>query len=513
VSWDTPIQTVWPAALALVVWGWALRKVWRDIRLPHGWWWIAVLALFVRLLWVPALEMHQFDGHEAEYWDLFRGVREPTRGGTVMVPAMQWFWWLSGVVLPASHALVVVISALVGVVSIGFAAGALGLLVGPQVGWATAILLALHPSHAAWSSSAYNIIFPHLFGCMALFAAAVSARRSSPPGGWAWVAAASLALSVALRLDSGTMGLAVLGLVLSVRPSGMGVGERFRQWFPAGMGSVFMAGLCAWPMVWPGALPGSGERALSFETNINFFDVYHPFDGVVGWVLLGVAAAIGLRRHRRVVLPLFALVLAHHLIMATFDDFGERHIVVVLPALVGLFSIGWTTIGRGGWLAVAVMAGVQADDLQDLRQRYYGSEATYVSLLDTPRWGNLERNQWKPSLPGECGWVAEDDRVARNPPISHFNILDPVEEQAHRSTDGCLLWCVDVQDWRWSSRGVRDRALRLAHLFPLRPAFVVTDQNTGYGCLVMEVGQRDHPMSETPNGYDKAASHGNHPIP
>jgi hypothetical protein len=462
---------------------------------------------------VPSLELHQFDGHEAEYWDLFRGAREPTRGGTVMVPAMQWFWWLLGVVLPASHALVLVLSAMIGVVAIGFAAGGLGLLAGSQVGWAVAILLSLHPVHAAWSSSAYNIILPHMFGCMALYAAAVCSRRTSPPGGWAWVAAASLALSMAARLDSGTIGLVVVGIVLSVRPVGMGVVERLRQWFSAGAACVVMAGLCAWPLVWPGSLPGAGERSLSFQANIDFFDVYHPLDGTVGMILLGAATVIAMMRNRRVAIPLLALVVAHHLIMATFDDFGERHVVVVLPALVGMVAMGWTSLGRMGWVAVGLMGGIHIHDLQDLRQRYYGSEADHAAILDTPPWQTLDRVQWNPSLPGECGWVAEDGRVSGETPISHFNILDPVEEQKHRSSDGCLLWCVDVQDWRWSSRGVRDRALRLAHLFPLRPAFVVTHQNTGYECLVMEVGQRGQPMAETPDGYDTAASQGNHPIP
>ena len=106
MSWDTPIGTVWPALVAFAFLVLSVTSVWREIRLPRGWYWVAGLALVVRLVWVPALEMHQFDGHEAEYWDLFRGFREPSRGGTVMVPAMQWFWWLAGHVLPESHSLV-----------------------------------------------------------------------------------------------------------------------------------------------------------------------------------------------------------------------------------------------------------------------------------------------------------------------------------------------------------------------------------------------------------------------
>ena len=39
---------------------------------------LAVLARGETLVG-PALDVHTYDGHEAEYWDLFRGMRAPTR--------------------------------------------------------------------------------------------------------------------------------------------------------------------------------------------------------------------------------------------------------------------------------------------------------------------------------------------------------------------------------------------------------------------------------------------------
>ena len=513
MNWNTPLGTVWPAMVALLVWVWAIRGIRREIRLPPGWWILGIVVLAVRLFWVPSMEFHTFDGHEAEYWDLFRGFREPSRGGTVMVPAMQWFWWLAGLVLPESHQLVIFLSSMIGLLSVAFFAGAMGHLLGARTGWLTGVLLALHPAHAAWSSSAYNVILPHLFGCLAIYAASVTARRVSPPGAWGWVAASSLALSAALRLDSGSIAVVVVGMVLLVRPNGMSVWDRIRQWSPAGAGCLAMTGLCAWPLIWPGQLPGSGERSLSFGINIGFLDVYHPFDSVLGLGLLLVAVIIGLVRRYPQALPLVMVIVLHHLMMSTFDDFGERHAMVVVPALVGLVVIGMGALGTLGWLGIVLCVGLEVMDLQDLRHRFYGSEPQYTAVIDGPEWQDLPRKEWTPELPGECGWVAEDARVARKPPTSHFNILNPVEEQSLRSSDGCLLWCVDVQDWRWSSRGVRDRALRLAHLFPLKPAFVVTDSSTGYGCLVMEVGPRHHPMTETLDGNDTAASRGDQSIP
>jgi len=104
---------------------------------------IASAALFVRLVVIPALTNHTYDGHEADYFDLFRGIAEPTRGGTVKVPAMQWFWWVMG--QPFSNAppelpllrvvpvLLMCVVSLVGIGTLAGAVGVLGLVVGAAV--------------------------------------------------------------------------------------------------------------------------------------------------------------------------------------------------------------------------------------------------------------------------------------------------------------------------------------------------------------------------------------------
>jgi hypothetical protein len=93
-------------------------------------------------------------------------------------------------------------------------------------------------------------------------------------------------------------------------------------------------------------------------------------------------------------------------------------------------------------------------------------------------------------VPADCGWVVEDHRVRRGPVRSHFNLLEPSEVAQLRGSEGCLLWCKDVQDWRWSSRSVSDRAQRLEHLFELQPVAVVVEPNSGYACLAMQIGSR-----------------------
>ncbi|MAY82140.1 MAG: hypothetical protein CL930_15340 [Deltaproteobacteria bacterium] len=516
MTFSTPFSTVWPAGLALIVLVVSLIIVRRQIRLPKGWWLIALAAIVVRLWVIPALGSHIFDGHEADYWDLFRGVREPTRGGTVMVPAMQWFWWLLGRVLPNVPAIPVLLMAVVGTASIGLAAGAVGTLTRRRVGWAVALLLVVHPTHAAWSTSAYNVILPHFFGTLALYAVARSASRAGAPGAWGMVSASAIALSVSLRLDTATMAIPLLFWALFIRPAGSTVVDRLRVWLLPGVVAIVLAALAAWPLVWPGELPGAGERGLSFAIHWSFFDIYHPFDGLIPATLLLLGLVSAVRAYPRVVLPLCLLVITHHLIMATFDDMGERHTLVVLPALLGILCAGWVSIKRAGFLALVAASYLLVLDLMDVRERFYGSEADFVKELSAPPWSDLERKMWPDEVGDDCGWVAEDARVRRGPVASHFNILDPEEEQGLRGLDGCLHWCVDVQDWRWSSRGVRDRALRLSHLFEMEPAFVVMEPVTGYACLVMDIGQR---MIRAPgdarrsDGYHEAAKTIDYPIP
>ena len=92
---------------------------------------------------------------------------------------------------------------------------------------------------------------------------------------------------------------------------------------------------------------------------------------------------------------------------------------------------------------------------------------------------------------GVCTLVAEDPRVVGDPPLSHFNLLDPAETARLRSAGGgCLQYCTDLQDWRWSSRGVRDRAIRIERLYQLRALAVLSEPDSGYACLLHEVGAR-----------------------
>jgi len=481
---------------------------------------IASAAVFVRLVVIPALTDHTYDGHEADYFDLFRGIAEPTRGGTVKVPAMQWFWWVMGQPfsnappdLPMLRVIPVLLMCVVSLVGIGTLAGAVGVLAGRRAGWFAAILLVVHPAHAVWSTSAYNIILPHALGCTALYAVARLAVRTGSPGALPWVAAGAGSLSVAMRLDTATVGLALICVAVAIRPQGVGIWRRLKPLLLPGSAGIALAALAIWPMVWPGELPGAGERGLAFQINLGLLDFYAPFHGWAGGSLLLVLVFFCIRAHPKASLCLIPLGVLHHLFMASFDDFGVRHTLPTLMALAFVAGAGAAAIPRWGWATVLVLVGLGGREVQDQAKRFYGDEEAFRAVLDSAPYDALPRVQWPDGVSEDCGWVAEDHRVRRGEVASHFNLLQPAEEAALRGSDGCLLWCMDVQDWRWSSRGVRNRAQRLDHLFELTASAVVVEPNSGYACLAMQVGDRRISDGSVVDGSHSPTHRGNPPIP
>lgn len=506
-----PWETAWPAGLlalglglalvALVVEGWRSRGAQRSaaaVAVPGG---LFVLALVVRLVGIPALSAHVYDGHEAEYWDIFRGVREVGRGGTVLYPSMQWLWWGLGRVLPHHPGVPVGLMAAVGAGAAALVGSTAQRLGGVAAGLLAGLVVALHPVHAAWSSSAYNVILPAGLGCLSLWATTVVCLERRPSWLRAGVAVLAAGLAVLLRLETVLLGPVLLALPAVLTPAGMARVRALRRLWPvvpllAGVGLVVGAGV--WPLVVPGEVPGAGERALSFCINWSWLAPFWPLDGLAGLALIALA---GLTTWRRPGLGGAAVVgvVWLHLVLASFDDYADRHALMALPLLAMLAGLaaepggsGWRTVlGRGLVLGVLV---VELVGLVEMRARFYAEEDRFIE--------HLEERAEAEGLPlvtlaearrgggTACAWVNEDGRAQAERPLSHFNLIDPDEVAALRAAHGCIRWCQDVQDWRWSSRGVRDRAWRTRDLYSLRPVAVVTEQALGYGCLVVELGAR-----------------------
>jgi hypothetical protein len=482
-----PWQTGLPPALALVallLCLWSARGPLGRTGLAPGLLGLALSGLvLVRIFALPVLERHIYDGHEAEYWDLFRGERQPNRGGTVLYPAMQWLWWGLGRALPAWESLPLLFSALAGAVATLLLALAAARLAAGRVGWMVGLLVGLHPGHVAWSSSAYNVILPQLGAALLWWAVAVALPLQRPPAALGGVMGASLALVVATRMDAGPA--AALPLLLLILDGSAPRRARLPLLPGLVVGGLVALG-CAFPLLWPGEVPGAGERGLSWCLHRSWTWPFTPFDGLKGLLLLVGGLAL-LRERPSLALIAAVQVLGQHALMATFDDYGERHALAALPGLALLLAGGSAALielGRGwGWGLLAAALAVQLQGLWELRQRYYAPEEGWAELVSSGEWAALPR--WSlPEAKGSCRWINEDPRVADVPPLSHFNLIEPGPAGL------CTRWCMDAMDWRWSSRGVSDRAERTRSLHSASPLAVVELAESGYSCVVMELGPR-----------------------
>ena len=106
------------------------------------------------------------------------------------------------------------------------------------------------------------------------------------------------------------------------------------------------------------------------------------------------------------------------------------------------------------------------------------------------RYPQAELREMTPEERPNCTLIAEADPIAESPPLSHFNLLADREAEGLRARTGCLHWCPDVQDGRWSSRAVLDRAIRIESLYELMPLGMVREPLSGYACFLYEVGSR-----------------------
>ncbi len=474
-----PWKTVWPnlpALLMAMLGAWGLR---RHMR-PAGWMvGLLGLALVVRVLVLP-LGQHQFDGHEADYLDLWMGERALTQGGTLLYPAMQWLYAGLGQLAPFAWA-PVGLNLLLSLLSLAALGGFVTRMAGPRAAVGAVSLMALWGNHAFWSSSAYNVMLPHALSMVALWALACWIRGSSALY-CGLLAGGCAALAVGTRLESVLVAPAGLALILLYRP------PKSLHALPGLLGGAFLGAFSAWYVLLPGHPPGSGQRAMAFATNWGLMDYFAPFGRPVSLVFVAVAVVAALWASRRLAATLLLLVLTLHLASATFDDYGFRHLLSAHAALAVLFALPLERNARLGGGLLGLAGVVLMVDLADVRARYYASEEHFEASLseELPLWS------WE-QVQG-CAVVCEDSRVIpEGEQLSHFNLLDAGETQALRARQGCIYWLVGLQDHRWSSRGVRDRSLRLQALYDVEAVAVVKEPSSGYVGLVVDVGERHEP--------------------
>jgi hypothetical protein len=459
-----------PWGLGLLMAGGAAFRL-RDLRPDWTHALVLAVALTVSAVLMP-LACIETLGHEAEYLEILLGTRGLDAGNAARMPAMQWLLWcMEGLGLGQRAALAV--SLLSGALACVAWAAALGRMHGRWVGLVAGLSLALWGNLAAWSSSIYNVVLPFFFVCVAFWALSLLLDGEDPLGA-GLLAGAAAGLAVALRLD--TLWAAPAGLLLVVlnRP------KAAARWGPGLLVGALIALGSLLAVRGMGELPGSGEWLGSFRMNSALLIYFEPFQRL--WVLPAVliGAGLGLRAKWRTWIPLCALVVSVHLAMAGFNDYGSRHLLAAGLALSA--CLGLCSTQRWAWLPLGVAGLGLVASLVDTRQRFYASEEHFAESVqsDLPQWSLQDL--------GDCALITEDERVAaEGEQLSHFNLWDPEEFAGLQAQHGCVLWLMGVQDYRWSSLAVRDRAMRVERLYDLEPLAVVSNSEDGYVALVLRV--------------------------
>ena len=448
--------TVLPALPGVILLLWGLWGIRRHLRVTLSLAGVLLLALFVRFVWFP-VELHEFEGHEATYLDIFLGKEALGQGGYMLYPAMQWLYAGLG---KFSHntGMLWAVSGAGSLLSIAATYGIGRRLFGVKRGLVAAGLIAIWGSHAFWASSAYNVALPLGLGLTALWALVLCAQEAEKIPAAA-VAAGAAVLAVSTRAEC--VLLAPIGLVLyaSLRP-------RLNRKVIGVL--VVGAGLAFWALSLlssGGPLPGSGERGDALSLNLSYLGFWAPFGG---WALLLLVPAlvVGFQRNRRSTLLLSVALLYVHVAISTFNDVGFRHtllgswlVALLLSALIEL---------RWGWPVLLGTVYLLFSHTSDVADRYYMTGDRFSkNLAGAPEFPLAKLS--------ECVLIWDDNPDAKEGEgKSHFNLLYPAPGEDLWGLNGCVYWVFTHKDAGWRSLAVRDRALRIEDQFRLEPVGAAT---------------------------------------
>lgn len=457
-------------------------RTWR-VRTAGPWMLLLAIALVVRVVVYP-LARHTFDGHEADYFDAWRGRAASGAMGYRFYPALAKLYGWGGDLCGGSGPVLEAVSVAVGLLVVGAGAALMGRLIGDRrAAWAVALLLAVDPGHAFWSSSAYNVMIPLLLSLLVLLAwesglRAVSARRIG-------VAALLWVLAVACRLEA----------LLVVLPAAALLWGRWRELrslltfrlivalMPAlllGVQHAFALGLHV-PRP-EGADSPFDYAAAMFALQAPWRWPFGPLAHVSGLVLGGVGVihlARGGTQGRRALAFVALAVVPLHLIYAGFDDYGTRHTLLGRVAWAGAVGVGgvalwtarcapvWARVAPAAALGLALTLGIQIGaGLWDENRRYYATPAAF--LEDEPAFAEAAYTTVE-TWEGSCLFVSESWFYREQRRASHFEILDPERFNVlWEQYDGCLIFVYDLENYQRSSRAIDERAAKLRAFFPLR---------------------------------------------
>lgn len=312
-------------------------------------------SLAVRIMWVPHWDRLVFDGHESLYRDAFLG--ESVGASTQAYPLLTFLYGALGA-LSQDPRILVLFSALVGSFAVVGTAVWIGRWIDVRAGLWAGVLVCVLPEHAAWSTSAYNVILPH---ALIVWAFALGGRYA--------LLLASLAATLRIETALLTPWLGWKGVVGGL--VGAGGSLSFGLELPQGVGESFA------------------------------FDFNWPMLRYLGPPVL-ILSLLGLGRGKR--WWLLALAVWVHIVGSAFDDYGARHALLGGVALCGLVAATRTV-----WVPVIVATGLGWETVE-LADDWYAPDRGVIAAMSVDL----------PVPPKDCVEVSEEPvLVGQNNP-SHI---------------------------------------------------------------------------------------------
>ena len=458
---------------------------------PHGWLSLStaegrfrigalaagVLSVVAATLVIPSLTGHLWIGHEGLYLDVFEGRPNPEASPSLYLttPLLRFVYRGMSLVPGLPPASMVVLNVLAGALSVLAVAGIVRRVSGDAAAAViAAFLVALQPTHAFWSTSAYHVMLPFALAQCALLVLLQGAHRRS----MRLIALSAVLgpLAVAGRAETVLFLPAGLALVLLIE------GRKLRKAAGAALpgialGAVLTAAFLA-PMIGP-MLAGEGAEWTPdllvglVRQNLLWLHLWTPYDHVAAWplILIGLVALLRAGRDGLIaVAGLILLLLAFHLPYSHFSDYAPRHAMVGAASLAALAGAGVTATWRAGWarylgiiLLIALLLPTAAA-LLEVRQRYHAPPEVLLGAVDPRAWDKIV--DLDDYLAQDCAVIADDPIWALDSPTPHLHLTHPlVGPQLWQDSDGCILWLHDASNVVWNSTDVHERAHRLHHLF------------------------------------------------
>ena len=213
---------------------------------------------------------------------------------------------------------------------------------------------------------------------------------------------------------------------------------------------------------------------LSLSINYNLFSLQTP----PIWVFL-LMVLLDLRKDNILIGAFF---LYAHLIMATFNDFGARHLLPIAP-----LTIWFISQHKNKNILLSLILLLWGYEHLQFRNHYNASHENFADYIEK-KFPQLPRLTLAQAQTENCAWIAEESPFGSQPERSHFNLYHPQEVRTLHKEYGCIYWCAALEDWRWSSLSVRDRAKRIQHIYPSSAVAIV--QEKGAQCILYPIAPR-----------------------